>query len=205
MSGMRKTLISALVWALASSANVSAECLRVMPADELVGHSLLIARARVDEIDESEFGVNRTIVELELLEVLLGDNTLDEVRVGASSMMPCANDGYEEDEEVLVFLARDGGLYQTVNLQYGRFAIEGDTVVHWRGVDNVATNASFADVRAEIRRLVETINTPAATPVTSVNKPAPVVDEATEETTRPAQQPAKRPGKPLRVDRINKP
>jgi hypothetical protein len=175
-----------------------------MPADELIGHSLLIARAHVDDVDDSDFGVNRRIVELELDEVLLGDTTLRKVRVGAFSMIPCATDTYEEDEEVLVFLARDGGLYQTVNLQYGRFSIEGDTVIHWRGVDNVVSNAPFSDVREEINRLIKTMNTPAAAPSPSVNKQATVTDEATQPEGKPLQ-PTRRPGKAVKVDRLNRP
>lgn len=202
---MTKGLIALLVFSLSPAVGV-ADCLRVMSPDELVGNALLIARARVDDIDDCEWGASRDVAELELDDVIFGDTTLKKVHVGARSLTACADDRYEEDEEVLVFLARDGGLYQTVNLQFGRFRIEGDTVRGWRRPDGTTVDAPFSQVRAEIRSMLETVHTPSSPTAPTVNKPAQVApapgSSAAPQAPR-VQPPGRRPGKPIKSERLN--
>src|SRR5688572_25065426 len=59
--------------------------LRIMPTEELVSNSIIIARVRVAVVDESEFGVYRQIATLDVIDVIEGDFTIKQIRVGAQS------------------------------------------------------------------------------------------------------------------------
>jgi hypothetical protein len=203
---MKTGLVLLLLAGLVGAGEARGECLRVMPLDELVGNSLLIARGHVHEVDESEWGANRQVAELHLDEVIFGDTTLKQVHVGTKSLMACATDDLDEDDQVLLFLARDGGLYQTVNFQYGQFRVEGDVVRHWRRADGTVGDVGLSDVRAEIRGLVESMNTPSTAPAPTMNKPARVPENRDPGAAAPATQgqpPGRRAGKPVRSQKLN--
>jgi hypothetical protein len=122
---MMKTILtfSLLLAMLATPA--PAACLRVMSTQELAVASLLIARARVTDTDESDWGEYGQIANLDLVDVIEGDFALKSVRVLAWSHVACADDGYKKKDEYLVFLELRGGLYHTVNFQYGQFSHRG--------------------------------------------------------------------------------
>lgn len=134
--------------------------LRVMPPAELVSNSVLIARARVVDVDESEWADFRQMVTLELTDVIEGDFTVKRVRVAAGSLLAYTNDHYGKKEEWLVFLWHDAGFYRTVNYQYGQFKIESDVVKGWRSAENVATDKPYYSVREELERLLTDMRTP---------------------------------------------
>jgi hypothetical protein len=134
--------------------------LRVMPPAELVANSVIIARARVVDVDESDWGDFKQMATLELVDVIDGDFTLNHVRVAARSLVAYTDDRYAKKEEWLVFLFHDAGFYRTVNYQYGQFRIEGDVVRGWRDAENVASDKPYYSVREEIERLLTELRTP---------------------------------------------
>jgi hypothetical protein len=155
---MRIITLSLLIAALAAPA--PAGCLRVMSTQELATASLLIARARVDDTDYSDWGEYGQIAQLELVDVIEGDFTLKSVRVLAVSHVACADDFYKKKDEYLVFLELRGGLYHTVNFQFGQFRIEGEVVRGWRNADGVANEKPYYSVREEIESIVAGIKNP---------------------------------------------
>jgi hypothetical protein len=155
----RFCLLVALVLALSAPLTAGPN-LRVMAPAELVANSVIIARVRVVDVDESDWGDFKQVVTLELVDVIEGDYTLEHVRVAARSLVAYTSDRYAKKEEWLVFLAHDGGLYRTVNFQYGQFRIEGDVVHAWRSNENVAADKPYYSVREEIERLVTDMRTP---------------------------------------------
>jgi hypothetical protein len=156
---MKTILILVLVFAaLASPA--PAGCLRVMSTQELATASLLIARVRVQETDDSDWGEYGQIATLDLVDVIEGDFTLKSVRVLAKSHIACADDYYKKKDEFLVFLELRGGLYHTVNFQFGQFRIEGEVVRGWRNSDGVAVEKPYYSVREEVESIVAGIRNP---------------------------------------------
>ena len=124
--------------------------LRVMPPAELVANSVIIARVRVTDTDESDWADFKQMATLELVDVIEGDFTVKKVRVAAGSLVAYTSDRYAKKEEWLVFLWHDAGFYRTVNYQYGQFRIEGDVVKGWRNSDNVASDRPYYSVREEV-------------------------------------------------------
>jgi hypothetical protein len=150
--------------------------LRVMPLHDLVVHASLIARVRVDDVEKSKWGSYKQVVEMEVIDVVAGDKTQDEITVLAGSLAANTDDWYKEDEEWLVFLEFDSGYYRTVNYQYGRFRINGDTVTAWREADEQYSPRPYAEVREQIRQALihafePSTAPPAAIAATPVEKP----------------------------------
>jgi hypothetical protein len=143
-------------------ARAGVDTLRVMPPAELAQNATIIARARVIDVDESDWGDFRQVAELELVDVIQGDFTLREVQVAARSMVAYTDDRYKKKEEYLVFLSHEAGLYRTVNYQYGQFKIENEIVRGWRSADNVATDRPYYSVREEVERILTDNRTPAS-------------------------------------------
>lgn len=136
--------------------------LRVMTPAELAANSVIIARVRVVDVDESDWADFRQIATLELTDVIDGDFTLPRVNVAARSLVAYTDDKYAKKEEWLVFLWHDAGFYRTVNYQYGQFRIENDVVKGWRNAENVASDKPYYSVREEIERLLTDMRTPPA-------------------------------------------
>jgi hypothetical protein len=171
-----------------------------MPPAELVASSVIIARARVVDVDESDWADFRQMATLELTDVIEGDFTLKKVRVAAGSLLAYTDDHYAKKEEWLVFLWHDAGFYRTVNYQYGQFRIENDVVHGWRNADNVANDKPYYSVREEVERLITDMRTP----------PQPAVDPSVQQgvppqagpvPTRPKTTPAARKPQVIRPER----
>ena len=191
---VRLLLLTALLVAVAAPADAHAN-LRVMTPVELASNAIIVARARVLSVDESDWGNFRQIAKLELVDVIEGDFTIGEVRVAARSLVAYTNDRYAKKEEWLVFLWHDAGFYRTVNYQYGQFRIENEVVKGWRNADNVASDRPYYSVREEIEQIYAGIRAPvgedpqpaaaqpqqlqqappAARPRPSANRPPPTV------------------------------
>lgn len=188
---MMKVLLS-LVLSFSAMAPTGAGCLRIMAPTELASRSSIIARARVVDVDESEFGPFRQIATLELVDVIEGDFTVKTVRVGARSMVACAEDRYRKKEEWLVFLEQDAALYHTVNYQYGQFRIEGDVIRDWRDAEAKAVDASYYSVRLEIEAIIAGLRTPAAETAPEQVAPPPPSPPNAQQVRRPGRASAQR-------------
>jgi hypothetical protein len=165
-----------------------------MPPAELIANSVIIARARVVDVDESDWGDFKQMATLELEDVIEGDFTLKRVRVAARSLVAYTDDKYAKKEEWLVFLWHDAGFYRTVNYQYGQFKIENDVVRGWRNADNVASDRPYYSVREEVERLLTEMRTPA--PADPGAQPGPQAGPSTPAQQRPEQQnPPRKPPK----------
>jgi hypothetical protein len=169
--------------------------LRVMPPAELVANSVIIARARVVDVDESDWADFKQMATLELVDVIEGDFTLKTVRVAARSIVAYTDDRYAKKEEWLVFLRHESGFYRTVNYQYGQFRIENDVVRGWRNIENVATDKPYYSVREEVERILTDMRTPLS-PAADVTQPAvPPTTLQQPAAGRPRRQP--RPAPPV--------
>ena len=190
-----------VVLALALSApSFAGPNLRVMTPAELVANSVIIARVRVVDVDESDWGDFKQVATLELVDVVEGDYTLDRVRVAARSLLAYTNDRYAKKEEWLVFLAHEGGLYRTVNYQYGQFRIEGDVVRGWRTDENVTVDKPYYSVREEIERLVTDMRTPPPSEVLQ-GPPAAGPQAGQAAQPKPGQRPPRTPPRVVRPER----
>ena len=139
-----------VVMALPSLAQ-SNGCLRVMPIDELVRQSILIARVKVHRADKANYkGEFSQLAVLTPVEVIDGDFTLKELNVLARSSVRCAEDNYARDEEMLVFLEPQDSLFHTVGYQYGQFPIVGEIVKGWRDKANKPVDKPYAEVKTQI-------------------------------------------------------
>ncbi len=170
--------------------------LRVMTPAELASNSVIIARVKVVDVDESDWADFRQIATLELTDVIDGDFTLPRVNVAARSLVAYTDDKYAKKEEWLVFLWHDAGFYRTVNYQYGQFRIENDVVKGWRNAENVATDKPYYSVREEIERLLTDMRTP---PTSGEVQQSTTLVRPQATQPRPGQQPRppRKPGPPV--------
>ena len=205
----RTPLLSVLVAGTFLAASIVASAagngeLRIMPTRELVAQSVLIARARVDKTDDSDWGDFRQIAKLDLVDVIEGDFTLKDVRVAGNSFVANTADKYHKKEEWLVFLVRDGGLYRTLNYQFGRFRMDGDVVREWRDADNVISDKPYYSVREDIEIMLTELKSPP-----DPNPPAgdgqPSSGDAPSVLQRPGQAPVKPKTGPPKVSRPDRP
>jgi hypothetical protein len=192
----RLCLLVALVLALCAPLTAGPN-LRVMTPAELVANSVIIARVRVVDVDESDWGDFKQVATLELVDVIEGDYTIERVRVAARSLVAYTNDRYAKKEEWLVFLSHEPGLYRTVNFQYGQFRIEGDVVRGWRSDENVAADKPYYSVREEIERLVTEMRTPP--PAEVLQAPPPQSGQAA--PPKPGQRPPRSAPRVVRPER----
>ena len=195
---IKTTLLSLLCMSLLSPQG-RVPCMRIMPTVELVTHSMLIARVRVLAVNESEWGVYREIADVEVLDVIDGDFTLKRAPIGASSGVACASDQYRKKEGWLVFLELDGGLYRTINYQYGQFRVDGDVVRAWRDADGAVTNKPYYSVREEIEAVIAGIRTPPAEPVADPAAPLPAPPPAAAPQSQSQAPDPRRPGRKIAV------
>ena len=175
---MRKLIlmIALPLLALPGLAQSRANCLRVMPVDELTRTSILIARVKVQKIEKANYrGSFSQVAFLKPLDVLEGDFTLKQFNVLSRSNVRCAEDNYINEQEMLVFLEPEDSLFHTVNYQYGQFLIANEIVKGWRDANNKPIDKPYADVRQEIIGYVNAARTtrPEAPPP-STTPPKPV-------------------------------
>jgi len=177
--------------------------LRVMNTTELVLNSLLIARVHVKDTDKSKWSSFKQVAELELVDIIEGDTTLKKVQVGVKSLIANADDDLDEKQDVLVFLYLEGGFYRILNYQYGRFLIEGDTVIGWRNAENVAVNAPYSAVRAEILSISDNLRSHGGEVLAKDKASAQPLPSRT--ASDPQQKPSRPPGTPPRIVRPERP
>lgn len=203
----RTPLLSALLVAtvfacgLVGSAVANGD-LRIMPMRELVAQSVLIARVRVDKTDDSDWGDFKQVAKLDIVDVIEGDVTLEDVRVAGNSLVANTEDKYKKNEEWVVFLVRDGGFYRTLNYQHGRFRLDGDVVRGWRDANDEVSDKPYYSVREEIEVMLTELRTPPEPEDTS-GEPRP--NENPNPGQRPGQAPVKPKPAPPRVVRPDRP
>jgi hypothetical protein len=153
--------------------------LRVMPIDELSKRADAIVRCHVKKIEKANYlGTYTQLATLDVKDIVKGDNRLKEIKVWAGSNVINANDFFNKDNEVLLFLVREKTYFHTLNYQYGQFLIEGEFVKNWRdipelppppieppGVDggSATTEKSYFEARKEIEAAMR-INKPLESP-----------------------------------------
>lgn len=139
----------------------SRNCLRVMPPDELTRNSIFIARVKTHRVDKANYrGQFGQIAILRPVDVIEGDFTLREINVLARSNVPCAEDNYVKEQELLIFLEPVESLFRTLNFQYGQFPIVGEVVKGWRDKANKPVDKPYAEVRREIEAYLNSIHSP---------------------------------------------
>lgn len=206
----RTPLLSALAAGVVAAASIVGLALpgngdlRVMPIRELIAKSVLIARVKVDKTDESDWGDFKQIAKLDIVDVIEGDFTLKDVRVAGNSLVANTDDKYAKKEEWLVFLIRDGGLYRTLNYQYGRFRLDGDVVRGWRDSDNVISDKPYYSVREEIEIMLTEIKSPVEPEVPGGEGQSPS-GEGPKTALQPGQAPVKPKAGPPKVTRPDRP
>ncbi|MEK6302983.1 MAG: hypothetical protein AABO41_19910 [Acidobacteriota bacterium] len=165
---MRKLLlIIALSPLVLPAVAQSRNCLRLMTVDELARNSILIARVKVQKAAKARYkGEFSQLGVLRPVDVIEGDFTLSEFNVLARSSVRCAEDNYNKDDEMLVFLEQQDSLFHTVNYQYGQFQIVGEIVKGWRDKTNKPVDKPYAEVRQEIVALVNAAHAPPVDPAT---------------------------------------
>ena len=163
---MRKLLlIIALSPMVLPAVAQSRNCLRLMTVDQLARASILITRVRVHKAAKAKYkGEFSQLAVLRPVDVIEGDFTLNELNVLARSSVRCAEDNYNKDDEMLVFLEPQDSLFHTVNYQYGQFLIVGDIVKGWRDKTNKPVDKPYAEVRQEIVALVNAAHAPPVDP-----------------------------------------
>jgi hypothetical protein len=159
---MRKLLASIVLSVLVlPAAGQSPTCLRVMPMDEMVHNSILIGRVKVQRTEKARYrGEFNELATLTPVDVIDGDFTLKEINVLARSNVRCAEDTYNRNEELLVFLEPLDSLFHTVNYQYGQFRIIGELVRGWRDKGNKSCDKPYSEVKAEILQYLSAARKP---------------------------------------------
>lgn len=202
---MRNLIVLLFLVLIAPGLSLAGPNLRVMPPSELASKSDVIARVRVIETEESDWGDFRQVAKLELVDVIDGDFTIKHVNVAARSLHAFTDDKYEKKEEFLVFLSHDAGFYRTINFQYGQFRIENDIVRGWRDEDNNPSDKPYYAVREDIERILTELRSPTTTdaPSSESDMPQPPVDQPQSRQTDASQR--KPNPKPVRVVRTRPP
>lgn len=148
-------IIALLQLALPAGLSQSRPCLRIMPIEELTRNAAFIARVKVVRAEDvNKRGPFGQIALLQPVDVIDGDFTLKQLNVAARSNVRCAEDEYRQGQDMLVFLITDGGLFRTLNFQYGRFEISGELVRGWRDKTNKVVDKPYAEVRKEIENIL---------------------------------------------------
>lgn len=155
---------------------MSSSCLRIMPIDELVHNSILIGRMKIQKTEKARYrGEFLQLASLVPIDVIDGDFTLKEINVLARSNVRCAEDNFNRDDEVLVFLEPQDSLFHTVNYQYGQFKIVGDLVRGWRDKGNKYCDKPYVEVREEILGYIAAARKPPSPPKPGVPQTQPPV------------------------------
>jgi len=133
------------------------KCMRAMSPEELTKESQLIVRVKVNKVDKATYlGLYEQIAILKVTEVVDGDTSLrgKEIRVWAQSRVPCAEDSYTLNDELLVFLVREVTFYRTLNYQFGQFHMQNEQVLGWRDKDKGEIAKNYPEVATEIRTIL---------------------------------------------------
>jgi hypothetical protein len=149
-------LIGQSLAAVPSSA-LQNKCMRAMTPEELTKESQLIVRVKVTRVDPATYlGLYDQIATLKITEVVDGDTSLKgrEIKVWAKSRVPCAEDAYVLNDELLIFLVREITFYRTLNYQYGQFHVQNEQVMGWRDKDKGEIAKNFPEVATEIRSIL---------------------------------------------------
>ncbi|MFY9221175.1 MAG: hypothetical protein WAQ98_00815 [Blastocatellia bacterium] len=133
---MKKLILSLLILIL-FTINLSAQILgisgtRIMPVNELSVRADVIVRAKVKKVEKASYLDYTQSATLQVTEIIKGDNRLKEVRVWSGTQNINANDTFNKDIEVLVFLVYEQTFYRLLNFQHGIFVVEGEAVRNWR-------------------------------------------------------------------------
>ncbi|HZS47007.1 MAG TPA: hypothetical protein VFC63_18170 [Blastocatellia bacterium] len=142
------------------------KCIRIMSSEELTKEAELIVRAKVTRVDRATYqGLYDQLATLKVSEVIDGDTALKdkEIKVWAQTRVPCANDSYAVNDELLVFLVREITFYHTLNYQYGQFHMQNEQVMGWRDKDKGEVAKNYPDVATEIRTILVARTTSALT------------------------------------------
>ena len=143
----------------------SRACLRLMTVDEFARNSILISRVKVQKVEKAKYkGEFSQLASLRPVDVIEGDFTLSQFNVLARSSVRCAEDNYNKEDEMLVFLEPLDSLFHTVNYQYGQFQIVGEIVKGWRDKTNKPVDKPYSEVRQEIVVLVNAAHAPPVDP-----------------------------------------
>jgi len=133
------------------------KCMRAMTPEELTKEAQLIVRVKVSRVDHATYlGLYEQIATLKVTEVVDGDTSLKgrEIKVWAQSRVPCAEDSYAINDELLVFLVREITFYRTLNYQYGQFHMQNEQVLGWRDKDKGEIAKNYPEVATEIRTIL---------------------------------------------------
>lgn len=181
---MKKLILSLLILIL-FTINLSAQILgisgsRVMPVNELSVRADVIVRAKVKKVEKASYLDYTQLATLQVTEIIKGDNRLKEVRIWSGTQNINANDSFNKDIEVLVFLVYEQTFYRLLNFQHGIFVVEGEAVRNWRVPIVLSPNAngsntpnnqpdneleytpidkSYQEVRREIELVMKSIKT----------------------------------------------
>src|SRR5215813_2281451 len=147
----RLSFIIVLPLILVAAQAQSRSCLRIMPVDELIRNSTLIARVVVHKVSRANYhGAYNQLAILEARDVIDGNTSLQQINVLSRSTVACANDVYQKNQEMLVFLVPEESLHSTQNFQYGQFLIVDEIVKGWRDQANNVMDKPYLEVRKEI-------------------------------------------------------
>jgi len=176
----RAVLIIALPLFVLTGLAQSQNCLRVMPVDEVTRAAILIARVKVHKVEKARYrGEFSQMAVLYPVDVIEGDFTLQEIHVLARSSVRCAEDNYQKQDDMLVFLEPQDSLFHTVNYQYGQFLIVGEIVKGWRDKANKPVDKPYEEVRREIQMCIA-----------AARNPKPEGPQQPQKPVKPPEQPA---------------
>jgi hypothetical protein len=129
--------------------------------EEVARQAILIARVKVHKVEKARYrGEFYQMATLYPVDVIEGDFTLRRLDVLARSGVRCAEDNYEKNDDMLVFLEPEDSLFHTVNYQYGQFLIAGEIVKGWRDKANKPIDKPYDEVRREILAWIAAAHTP---------------------------------------------
>lgn len=149
-------LIIAPLFLVGAGMAQSRSCLRVMPTDELIRSSIWIGRVKVEKVHKSNYrGMYGQLAILKAEDIIEGNFSLQQLPVLAKSNVPCAEDSYAKEQELLVFLIPESSLFRTQNFQFGQFPIVGELVKGWRDKANNPVDTPYVEVRKEIEEYIK--------------------------------------------------
>ncbi|GEM_PF-1499068 len=170
-------------------------CLRVMPVDELIRSSTLIARVMVQKVSRANYrGAFNQLALLQAKDIIDGNTSLQQITILSKATVACANDIYEKKQEMLVFLVPEDSLYRTQNFQYGQFLIVEEVVKGWRDQANNVSDKPYLEVRKEIEDYLRALRNqnqpqPPQPPQPNLVVPAPPSNNSQPAKPKPAPPP----------------
>ena len=166
-------------------------CLRIMPVDELIRNSTLIARVTVQKVSRANYrGAYNQLAILQAKDVIDGNTSLQQINVLSKSTIACANDVYQKNQEMLVFLVPEESLYSTQNFQYGQFLIVDEIVKGWRDQANNLMDKPYFEVRKEIEDYLKALRNQNQPAPTQPPQPSLVVPQPNASQPKGQQKPA---------------